>query len=126
MIEELIGRYIKIRDRKAQLKAEYDTQVESLDDALKKIENVLLAKLNSDGVDSLSKRGVGTAFKSKVTSATVADWDAFLGHIKENDLWHLLDRRCNKTAVVEFRKVNDDLPPGINWREETVVRVNRD
>ena len=126
MIEELIDRYIKIRDRKAQLKAEYDAQVESLDDALKKIENVLLAKLNSDGMDSFSKRGVGTAFKSKVTSATVADKGAFLTSVKENDQWHLLDIRCNKTAVSEYRDIHDDLPPGINWREETVVRVNRD
>lgn len=125
MIEQLIDRYIQIRDRKAQLKAKYDGEVEALDEGLKKIENVLLSKLNELGVDSFGKKETGLAFKSTVTSATVADWDSFLGYIKENDAWHMLDHRANKTAVAEFRAANDDIPPGINWREETVVRVRR-
>ena len=125
MIEQLIDRYIQIRDRKAQLKAKYDGEVEALDEGLKKIENVLLSKLNELGVDSFGKKETGMAFKSPVTSATVADWDSFLGYIKENDAWHMLDHRANKTAVAEFRAANDDIPPGINWREETVVRVRR-
>lgn len=125
-VEELIDRYIKIRDRKAQIKEAYEDQVGTLDAALKKIETALLAKMNEEGLDSFTKKGVGVAFKSRVTSATVADWDSFLGFIKANDTWHLLDRRCSKTAVVDFKKTNDELPPGINWREEVVVRVNRD
>jgi len=125
MIEQLIDRYIQIRDRKAQLKAKYDGEVEALDEGLKKIENVLLSKLNELGVDSFGKKETGLAFKSTVTSATVADWDSFLGYIKENDAWFMLDHRANKTAVSDFRAANDDIPPGINWREETVVRVRR-
>lgn len=125
MIEHLIDRYIQIRDRKAQLKAKYDNEVEALDDGLKKIENALLNKLDELGVDSFGKKETGLAFKSKVTSATVADWDSFLNYVKENDTWHMLDHRANKTAVAEFRAANDDIPPGINWREETVVRIRR-
>lgn len=126
MIETLIAKYIKARDLKATLKAEYDLKVEALDSAMEKIENVVLAKLNEMGTDSFGVKGVGTAYKSAVTSATVADWDATLQFIKDNDMWNLLDHRVNKTAVVEYRKANDDLPPGVNWREEHVVRIRRD
>ena len=50
-VEELIDRYIKIRDRKAQIKEAYEDQVGTLDAALKKIETALLAKMNDEGLD---------------------------------------------------------------------------
>jgi hypothetical protein len=36
-----------------------------------------------------------------------------------------MDVRASKTAIVEFVEANADLPPGINWRAETVVRIRR-
>ena len=58
-------------------------------------------------------------------SASVADWDAVLDHIRENDAWEMLERRVNKTAVEQFKAVNDDLPPGVNWSETQVVNFRR-
>lgn len=124
MMDELVEKYIKLRDKKAEIKAAYEARVSQIDDFMEKIENAILKKLNEDGADSFGTPA-GTAFKSTVTSATVADWDAFLEYVKGNEMWSMLDRRCNKTAVVEFRNANDDLPPGVNWREETVVRIRR-
>lgn len=123
-IDELIDRYIKLRDRKSELKAKYDQDTDALDEAMEKIENFMLKHLNEQGADSIGA-GTGTVFKSSVTSATVADWDATLQFIVDKAMWHLLDKRVNKTAVAEFVKTEGDLPPGVNWREETVVRIRR-
>ena len=124
MMDELIEKYVKLRDKKAEMKAEFDAKVAKFDEAMTKIENVILKKLNEDGADSYGT-AAGTAFRQSVTSATVADRDMFLNYLKETDNWSLADVRCSKTSVKEFRDANDDLPPGINWREEQVVRIRR-
>jgi hypothetical protein len=124
MIEQLIDRYVKLRDRKAAMKAEYDLSVAKIDEAMTKVENFILGHLNTNGIDSVGAPA-GTAFKATMTSATVADRDAFMGYVRNNEAFNLLDVRANKTAVIEFREANNDLPPGINWREEAVVRIRR-
>lgn len=124
MIDDIIDRYIKMRDAKTQLKADFDAKAATLDEAMQKCENFILKTLNESGMESLGT-SFGTAFKSKLTSATAADKDMFLGYLRETGNWHLADIRPAKTAVAEFRAANDDLPPGINWREETVVRIRR-
>ena len=99
MIEQLIDRYVKLRDKKAEMKAEYETSVAKIDDAMEKVENFILGHLNTNGIDSVGAPA-GTAFKQKVTSATVGDRDTFMGYVKDNEAWNLLDVRANKTAVV--------------------------
>jgi hypothetical protein len=124
MIEQLIDRYVKLRDKKAEMKAEFETSVAKIDDAMTKVENYILGHLNQNGIDSVGAPA-GTAFKAKLTSATVNDWDALLGYIKTNEAWNLLDHRVNKTAVVEMKESVNDIPPGVAWREETVIRIRR-
>jgi len=123
-IEGIVDRYIQMRDKKAELKAKFDAETAKLDEGMEKCERFMLNHMNNTGVESVGTKA-GTVFKSKVTSATVADWDATLAFIRAEGMWNLLDKRVNKTAVVEFREQKDDLPPGINWREETVVRFRR-
>ena len=124
MIDQLIDKYIQLRDRKSAIKEKYDTAVAQIDDAMEKVENVILAHLNAQNLDSVAAP-TGTAFKQSVTRATVADRDAFMQHVRTNDAWHLLDVRANKTAVAEQKKDTNTIPPGLNWREEVVVRVRR-
>ncbi len=124
MIEDLIDRYVKLRDKKAQMKAEYEASVAKIDEAMTKVENFILGHLNTNGIDSVGA-AAGTAFKSTVTSATVQDWDSLLAYIRREEAFNLLDHRVNKTAVIEYRDANNDLPPGVTWREEAVVRIRR-
>lgn len=124
MINKIIERYIKLRDAKADKKAKFDADIEALDKGLDKCEAVIMAHLNTIGANSFGT-AAGTAFKSSLTSAKVADKTAFLGYLKESGNWHLADLRCAKTQVADFRAENDDIPPGINWREETVIRIRR-
>mgnify|MGYP006295887309 CR=1 FL=1 len=55
----------------------------------------------------------------------MADKEAFLDFVRKNDLWQLVDMRPLKAGIKEYREVNDDLPPGINWREERTVQFRR-
>ena len=63
--------------------------------------------------------------KSVTNSATIADWDAYLAFVKENDRFDMLEKRCAKLAVEQYRAANDDLPPGVNWKSAVTVNVRR-
>lgn len=90
-----------------------------------KLEAKLLDVFNQTGMDSV-KTEFGTAYASTRTTASVADRDAFMDFVKGKQEWSLLEVRVNKTAVDQFRSANDDeLPPGINVREERVVNIRR-
>ena len=121
----LLKLYIGLRDRRAERKAAYQADDEADRSKQDKIEVEFLRRFQDRGIDNVSARGVGTAYKSTRSSATVADWDEFLGHVQENDAWELLEHRVNKTAVEQFKAVNDDLPPGVNWAESQVVNFRR-
>jgi hypothetical protein len=123
-LDLIVERYVQLRDKKAQMKAAYEASVADITTGMNRLENAILATLNEQGAESF-RTAHGTAYKSTSTSATVADWDSLLGFVRENDRWDMLEKRVSKTAVDQFRAANDDLPPGINYRESVSVGVRR-
>lgn len=123
-VDEIVARYIALRDKKAEIKAKYDAEVEAIDAAMERVENYLLKLMTELGVESI-RTSAGTPYISRRTSATVADWDSFLSWVRSNGEWAMLERRANKTVVQTWRDEHNDLPPGINWREERVVNIKR-
>jgi hypothetical protein len=123
-MSDLVQKYIEMRDKKAQLKAEYDMKASKLDEVMLKIEAKLLEVFEQTGMDSV-KTEFGTAYTSTRTSASIADREAFMEFVKSHDEWPLLEVRASKAAVEQYRAANDDLPPGVNWREERVVNIRR-
>ncbi len=119
--ESLTKIYIAARDRRAQRKAAFND--DDSGDKLKqeKIEIEFLRRFQDRGIDSVSIRGVGTAYRSTRSSATVADWDAFLDYVRDKNAWELLERRVNKTALEQIKEVEGDLAPGTNWSETVVI-----
>lgn len=124
-ISEAVSLYIQMRDKKAQMKAEFDAQVAPLQEKMDKLEAKLLEVFNQTGLDSV-KTEFGTAYSIVRTTASVADRESFMDYVKANEEWALLEVRVSKTAVDQYRSANDnELPPGINIREERVVNVRR-
>ena len=123
-LNELVGKYIEIRDKKAELKAEYETKVAKLDMYLEKIEAKLLSVFDEIGMDSC-KTEFGTAYTSHRSTASVADREVFMNFIKENEEWPLLEVRASKTGIEQYKEANAELPPGVNWRSERVVNIRR-
>jgi len=123
-LSELVGKYIELRDKKSQIKSEYEAKVAKLDETLSQIEGVLLKTFDAAGMDSV-KTEFGTAYTTVQTMATVADPDVFRQFVKENDAWEMLQNRVSKTAVEQYKAVHDEIPPGLNWREERVVNIRR-
>jgi hypothetical protein len=123
-VTDLVGKYIKLRDLKAKLDAEHKERTGPITAAMDKAEAALLAVFDQMGMDS-AKCEAGTAYKTTKTSATVADMDAFLAFVKENEAWQFLERRVAKTQVDEYVAANQDLPPGINYSSVVSINVRR-
>ena len=123
-MEDLVERYIQLRDAKSKLAAKYKEDAGKIDGILDKIEAYILESFKEQGVES-ARTASGTAYKSVRTSATVADWDAILSFIQSKELWNMLDHRVSKKAVEEYKTEHGDLPPGLNWGEELVINVRR-
>lgn len=124
-LSDAVSLYIKLRDKKAEIKAQMDEQIKPLQEKMDKLEAKLLEAFKATGVDSV-KTEFGTAYTSVRTTASIADRDAFMEFVKAHEEWSLLEVRAAKTAIEQYRAANDDeLPPGVNIREERVVNVRR-
>ncbi len=124
-LSEAVSLYIQMRDKKAQMKADFEASVAPLTEKMDKLEAKLLDVFNKTGMDSV-KTEFGTAYATTRTTASVADREAFMEYVKANEEWALLEVRTSKTAVEQYRAANDnELPPGVNLREERVVNIRR-
>jgi hypothetical protein len=124
-LSEAVSLYIKLRDKKAAMKKEFEVSIAPLNEKMDKLEAKLLEVFNTTGMESV-RTEFGTAYSSVRSSATVADRDSFISYVRSHDDWALLEVRPAKLAIEEFRAANDGgLPPGINFTEERVVNVRR-
>ena len=121
----LLKAFIQLRDRRAQRKPAYEADDAGDKAKQAKIDVEFLRRFNDRRIDNVSSKGVGTAYRSVRTSATVADWDELFGFIQQEEAWEMIERRVNKTAVEQYRSVNDELPPGVNWSETQVINFRR-
>lgn len=123
-LSEAVSLYIQMRDKKAQMKADFEASIAPLNEKMEKLEAKLLDVFNKTGMDSVKTEN-GTAYTTTRTTASVADRDAFMEYVKANEEWSLLEVRASKTAVEQFKAVHDDIPPGVSIREERVVNIRR-
>lgn len=124
--DELVAKYVALRERKAELKKKHDAEMALIEEPMKKIEAVILATCNKAGVESI-RTTAGTAYVSVRTSCSVADREAYTAWVLDDPHERLvyLDVRANKTAVDQYREECQDLPPGLNWSEQRVVGVRK-
>ena len=57
--------------------------------------------------------------------AQVADWDATLEFIKDNDAYDLLEKRVSKSAVRAYIEEDKAVPAGINYGTRIGVNVRK-
>lgn len=123
-VSEVIKTFVELRDKKAQLKAEYDEKVSKVDANLDKIEAKILDIFEQTGMESI-RTEFGTASASIRASATIADREALMEFVKKTDEWPLLQISVNKPAVSQYISAMDEVPPGVNWRTERVLSIRR-
>lgn len=123
--EKLVKAYIKMRDARAVLSAEYEAKDKEIKDQMELIEHTLLDVCKRAGADSI-KTGAGTVIRGVKTSYWTSDWESMHNFIKENQALDLLERRIAQRAMGEFLKANPDkMPKGMNVETKYSVTVRR-
>jgi hypothetical protein len=123
-IGDIIRTYMKLRDQKAAIEAQLKDQVAAIKVKMEKLEAYLKTQMDAQGVTSF-KSEYGTAFLTTTDYASVANWDAVLNFIRENDAYDMLEKRVNKIAVRGYIERTKTVPPGVNYGTKLEVNIRR-
>lgn len=123
-IGDVIRTYMKLRDQKAAIEAETKERVADLKAKMEKLEAYLKAQMDAQGLTSF-KSDYGTAFLTTTDYANVADWDAVLDFIRENEAYDMLEKRVSKIAVRGYIEQSKAVPPGINYGTKLEVNIRK-
>jgi len=124
-LDKLAAIYIKIRDAKDKLTADYKQQYADLEDQMGVLEAEMLGVCKHMNADSIRTKA-GTIIRSIKSRYWTNDWDSMYRFIKENDAYGLLEKRLHQTHMKEFLSENPDLlPMGLNVESEYTVVVRR-
>ncbi len=123
-VDQVVAGYITLRQQKQTIEREADEKVAAIKGKMAKIESWLLEQANAQGVTSF-KTNHGTAFVTTTDFANVADWDAVLTYVKENEAFDLLERRVSKTAVRGYIEARGAVPSGVNYGTKLEVNVRK-
>jgi len=124
-INRITKAHVAIRDKRAELKKEFEASDKALKAKQEKLELVMLAHLRKDNVQSVKTEN-GTVYLQETMFPSCSDWEIFHAFIKENDAFDALERRVKKGFIQDFMDNHDgELPPGIRVHREHVARVRR-
>ena len=123
-LSEAVELYIKLRDKKSEISKARKAEEAEVQVKMDKLEVQLMGALDKLGGEGM-RTAAGTAYISSRTSATIADKDSFMGYVKGNLAWDLLEVRVSKLAVDVFATEHGDVPPGVNYRTERTVSIRR-
>lgn len=123
-LDEAVAMYIKLRDKKAEIRKEMIAKTEKIDANLKKIEASVLKAFHASG-QTKAGTSAGTVFIKDRISDKVIDREAFLKFVRDNDQFDFVESRVSKSALDEFIEETGDLPPGITRSIEQTINVRR-
>lgn len=115
----------KIKARRDKLRMEYEVQDTALEAEQLKLDNFLLAALNTMNTDSMATPH-GTFYREQSIKPSCQDWDAFYSWVAANDAFDFLEKRLSRGAIKEYMEKHEgELPPGTACFREYVVRVRK-
>ena len=115
---------MKLRHQKESIENEAKAQVKDIKENMTKLEAWIKEKADADGVTSFKTKH-GTAFLTTNDFARVADWDAMLEFIQENEAYDLLEKRVSKVAVRGYIDMNKAVPAGVTYGTRIDVNVRK-
>jgi sugar phosphate isomerase/epimerase len=124
-LDRLTSIYLKIRDKRSELKREFENQDKDLEEQQKMLAEQMLESCKELGADSI-KTPHGTIIRSVKSKYWTGDWDSMYRFIKEHDAFGLLEKRLHQTNMKDFLHENPDvMPMGLNVENEYTIVVRR-
>ena len=117
--------YLRIRDARDALTAQYKKEYAELEEQLALIESEMLDTCKTMGVESM-RTPHGTIIRSVKSRYWTNDWDSMYDFIEEHGAFGLLEKRLHQTNMKEFLEEHPDTrPPGLNIDSEYDITIKR-
>ena len=124
-LDQLTAVYLKIRDKRSELKREFEAQDAELGEQQQMLANQMLETCKEMNADSI-RTPHGTIIRSVKSKYWTNDWDSMYRFIKDNDAFGLLEKRLHQTNMKDFLHENPDaMPMGLNVESEYNIVVRR-
>lgn len=124
-IEQVIEGLLKIRDKRAELKAAFKIEDDKLAEMEERGENWLLSHLTDLGVDNV-KTQFGTAFTQTKMRSSIGDWGHFSTWAAETGNVDLLQHRLNEANLKTYMESSgNQLPPGVATSPVRTITIRR-
>jgi hypothetical protein len=124
-LDKLAEVYIKIRDKRAQLKQAFEAKDNELDEQMQVLSDEMLEVCKRLEADSVRTQH-GTIIRSVKSRYWTNDWDSMYQVIKEHGAFGLLEKRLHQTNMKEFLAENPSFYPiGLNVENSYTVVVRR-
>jgi len=124
-LEKLVKTYIKIRDRRAEIKRAYEEEDGGLVSQLDTVKSALLDHCKAHNVTSV-KTSEGLFYRTVSQKYWTSDWEEMHKFIIEHGEPALLDKRIHQTNIKQFLKENPELlPKGLNSNSTYSISVRR-
>jgi|SRR5690606_25536171 len=122
---ERIAAYIQLRNHKQASEKAFKDSMLRVNEAMAKLEAELLDDLNKAGTDSVAVKGIGTAYRITRRNASVQDSEAFMGFVRERELWELMEPKASKEAVKDFMDTHGEPVPGVNYTVDSTIGIRK-
>ena len=124
-LEKLTKAYIKLREQRSQLAADFRAQDGVLLARQDKIKEALLDHCKEHNVESV-KTTEGTFYRQVKRRYWTSDWESMYKFVLEHQLPEFFDKRLNQKNVGQFLEENPEMvPPGLNVESEYTVFVRK-
>ena len=108
--EKLTKAYIKIREERAKLSADYKEKDSVLSRQLERVKKGLLDYCNEHSVESV-RTSEGLFYRSVKQKFWTNDWEKMHAFIMEHNVPELLEKRLNQTNLKQFLEENPESQP---------------
>lgn len=123
-VETRVKQYIATRDALKKMDEEHENRRRPLVELQNMLTGWMQKFLEKAGAESI-RTSEGTCYTSTRYTASLADPEAFMQYVINNNAFDLLDRKANSTAVRAYVDEKGALPPGVNLSSISTIGVRR-
>lgn len=124
-VEKLTKAYLKIKQKRSELLAEFKEQDERLVKQQDKVKKALLDYCKEQGVESV-RTSEGMFYRTTKQRYWTNDWESMYKFVLEHQVPEFFDKRLNQTNVKQYLEENPELVPmGLQVDSEYVISVRK-
>lgn len=100
-------------------------ELKAINTEIEQCERRIIEQMELDGLDTLSIRGVGTAFVTTKDYPQVTDMEAFVKWCYENNRTDMIQKRVSSTAYNQYVQAENIMPDGTDVFQKSTLNFRR-